>query len=33
MSNAPDGWPYQDVPAFVMSNRSLSAPVNVNIHR
>ena len=31
MSNAPDGWPYQDVPAFVMSNRNLSAPANLDI--
>lgn len=31
MSNAPDDWPYQDVPAFVMSNRNLSAPANLDI--
>lgn len=31
MSNAPDDWPYQDVPAFVMSNRYLSAPANLDI--
>jgi dihydrofolate reductase len=31
MSNAPDDWPYQDVPAFVMSNRNLSVPANLDI--
>ncbi|AUZ47297.1 dihydrofolate reductase family protein [Pseudomonas orientalis] len=31
MSNAPDDWPYQDVPAFVMSNQDLSAHPNLNI--
>ena len=31
MSNAPDDWPYQDVPAFVMSNRNRSAPANLDI--
>lgn len=31
MANAPDDWPYQDVPAFVMSNQNLSAPPNLDI--
>lgn len=31
LSNAPDNWPYPDVPAFVMSSRTLSAPANLDI--
>ena len=31
MSNAPDDRPYLDVPAFVMSNRDLSASANLDI--
>jgi len=31
MSNSPDDWPYQDVPAFVMSNQDLSAHTNLDI--
>lgn len=30
MSNAPDDRPYLDVPAFVMSNRDLSASANLD---
>lgn len=31
ISNAPDEWPYQDVPTFVMSNRSLPALADLDI--
>lgn len=31
MKNAPDDWPYENVPAFIMTHRELAIPAGLNI--
>ncbi|MBD2811256.1 dihydrofolate reductase [Xenorhabdus sp. Vera] len=31
MKNAPDEWPYKNIPSFILSSRNLTIPANINV--